>query len=853
MSQMIREHIYLAALLHDIGKFYQRADTGAVATSKFLSPNNKREEDFLPSYNGRYTHKHCLWTAQFIDDFKSVFKNLVSSNFDNLSDKDNLINLAARHHLPENELSDLGRIIKKADCLSSGMDRSNTESFKDTQDEENWDSFKNKRMVSILETVRFNNQPQREIKYHTPVDNVKLNKDFFPKNNFAQAPDYEKLWNGFITEMKFIQSDTYRAYAETFLNLLYKYAVTVPSSTINFPDVSLYDHLKTTAALAVCLYDVKENPDSLNSENQFLLIGADVSGIQKYIYSITSKYAAKNLKGRSFYLRILTDSIVRYILKELKLFQANVVYNSGGGFYIIAPNTKTVRDNLAKAVKKIESQLFATHDTSLYVAIDKVELSDKDLMSPQNLSAVWTKLFNKRDKKKNSKFADLISANYDKFFNPAEKVALEQDAISGDEIKGQSFELDDEKENDPKRKRISSLSDLQIQMGKKLKECDELVVSEEELTYWNNIKEVFKIQPIDLGLYYYLLSQKALEAAKEKLRASADKVSVITLNGNNLNCDFVKPIQGFNNIYGLEFYGGNQTDNSRFEKLITADYNDSDSFKRLGVLRMDVDNLGTIFQEGLEHPTLSRYSALSRSFDYFFCGYLNKIQQDISPDNSFIIYSGGDDLFIVADWKHAIQTAKQIRNDFKEFACQNSDFTISGGISIIDPRYPIMKAASDSSNEESNAKKHIFGEGKFEKNSISFMNFPINWDEEFPVIEELKDTLCKTDLPSSFRQKVLQFWSMADNVFINYKKEGISVNHKIHPKTLNIYWLLAYDLERFKERNNQHGFNDLIDNCINECCHQNGKLNGTTIKTQYHPLELWAFACRWAELELRSK
>lgn len=33
----VREHIYLAALLHDIGKFYQRADSGSVATSEMLS------------------------------------------------------------------------------------------------------------------------------------------------------------------------------------------------------------------------------------------------------------------------------------------------------------------------------------------------------------------------------------------------------------------------------------------------------------------------------------------------------------------------------------------------------------------------------------------------------------------------------------------------------------------------------------------------------------------------------------------------------------------------------------------------------------------------------------------------
>lgn len=52
-----------------------------------------------------------------------------------------------------------------------------------------------------------------------------------------------------------------------------------------------------------------------------MLIGADLSGIQSYIYQVVSKYAGKNLKGRSFYLRILSDSIVRFLLKELGCFR----------------------------------------------------------------------------------------------------------------------------------------------------------------------------------------------------------------------------------------------------------------------------------------------------------------------------------------------------------------------------------------------------------------------------------------------------------------------------------------------------------------------------------------------------
>lgn len=67
-NKNFREHIYLAALLHDIGKFYQRADTGGVSTSKFLKDFCKEESSFCPQYEGRYSHKHVLWTAQFIDD-----------------------------------------------------------------------------------------------------------------------------------------------------------------------------------------------------------------------------------------------------------------------------------------------------------------------------------------------------------------------------------------------------------------------------------------------------------------------------------------------------------------------------------------------------------------------------------------------------------------------------------------------------------------------------------------------------------------------------------------------------------------------------------------------------------------
>lgn len=55
------------------------------------------------------------------------------------------------------------------------------------------------------------------------------------------------------------------------------------------------------------------------------------------------------LRGRSFYLDIALENIVDELLEELHLSRANLIYCSGGHFYILADNTKETQDT-AKAV-----------------------------------------------------------------------------------------------------------------------------------------------------------------------------------------------------------------------------------------------------------------------------------------------------------------------------------------------------------------------------------------------------------------------------------------------------------------------------------------------------------------------
>src|SRR5690606_40758745 len=96
-----REIIYLAALLHDIGKFWQKADPDGVGKSKILSSDVKEMESTLcPVYRHRYSHKHVLWTAQFFKENNSLFSQIVQIEKSKIS-VDALMGIAAAHHKPD--------------------------------------------------------------------------------------------------------------------------------------------------------------------------------------------------------------------------------------------------------------------------------------------------------------------------------------------------------------------------------------------------------------------------------------------------------------------------------------------------------------------------------------------------------------------------------------------------------------------------------------------------------------------------------------------------------------------------------------------------------------------------------
>lgn len=693
-------------------------------------------------------------------------------------------------------------------------------------------SIENRALLSIFNTV---GKGTKEL-YTIPSGELVLSKKSFAtkdKCQYNHQPALEKL----KSEIVKLEGMSPKAYGETLLTLLYKYTSQIPTGIAELDDVSLYDYIKTTAAIALSLHDADNEV-----ENPFLLLGADFSGIQQYIYTIVPKRAAKSLKGRSFYLRLLSDTIVRYLLKKSGLYQANIIYNSGGCFYLLLPNSKESRAVIAEAIKTIEKALFREIGVSLYVAIDYVELSRNALLGAKeySLPTVWKKLFLERDKKKSHKFSALISDNYELFFDTNNKIEVaKKDSITGEDfLPGERATIENSD-----NLILRPITSLQIKIGEKLRSTDTIVITEDVAIETN--KKHISAEPLGLGFtYYFIDSKQELPQLYSQINSLGERATIVTLNNTNAVSEIFGIYNSVSNILKIEYYGGNEV----YIKTKTyEEMSEGENLNRMGVLRMDVDNLGTIFQSGIpvEKASMARYATLSRSFDYFFSGYLNTLWYNSSPEMTQIIYSGGDDLFIIGRWDAAIEIAEKIRNDFREYTCQNSSFSLSGGVAIVPAKFPIMAAAEESASEESRAKEHVCG--SYTKDSISFMSTPLNWDKEYKYVKLLKEQILNVlqskEMPKSFIQKILQHNANAD-----------IKNHTI--RNIKTYWMIAYDMKRMAERlgkNADNRLTSLVENFKKDCC--NGTyptLNDIIVETEYHPLELWAVAARWAELEDRT-
>lgn len=673
--------VTLAALLHDIGKPYQRA----VKSDKSTLCD---EAKGLEVGRGESSYAHAKWTSDFINRNSEILKNLLSSMTIGEFDA-----IASCHHNPSStKIYEV--IVSEADRASAGMDRDSYNKKKDDSEAQSEKyTYYSRPLDSIFSQILMKETESSNAKKYRlssevlfPQDDVKLTNS-----------DYKTLCDTFTKEFKEIDNMNLYRFVDSCASLFTKIFQSVPSSTMEkIADIPLSDHAITTAAIASSMARAYEEMESSFNvkDMKFLWLSGDFGGIQKFIFSLhgeSTKNLAKLLRGRSFFVNMLNVLTARYITDECGVPSLNALFSAGGKFQILLPDTPEIRKTLNRVKKEVTEWIYKEYFGLIKVYID--EGVSFDLDDFQLLDDAF---------KKNVSDKSMIS------INEAKKRPF-VDELQNSEIWVNEAGFNETKERGKLCKICGREAGGSDDIGK---HCNRFI------KYGGN-----------------LVKSELLIITKDNKKRSffGDFDLVITKE------DDVEQIKKAHAIYCINSHSYTNTNfphlsyaaytpKDYMEKEATFDVlaNEAKGLSALAVLKADVDNLGFIFSKGLgSQNSVSRRRTLSRLLDEFFTRFIPSFLKEKYP-LVYTLFAGGDDLCLIGPWSEMISLASDIQEKFNLYIADNKNISISAGIELFHTGSPVYRAVGNAELQLEQSKN----EGR---NAITIFNRTMKWGKEYEV------------------------------------------------------------------------------------------------------------------------
>lgn len=550
------------------------------------------------------------------------------------------------------------------------------------------------KLINQLEKGYFTSDEQELFALRSIFSNIQLSEwdqsisPFYlhPIFNFVDLnlPVEESVINKVVFENVAIDFSKYslKTESEQLLNILQKYGGFLP--IFNQPDCTmpLFEYVKIASALA-----------AKDPIGDFRLVIGDLSGIQNFIYTISSEKALKVLRARSFYLELLMKALAYEICDDLGLTSANIFYAGGGNFLLLLPEQDDLDDRLEEYYKAINMHFLNQFQGNLHIPfatmkLTKAELKDKASYIIQNK---WNILFEKvLAKAKNKKFQPYVKSI-------TNKKLIDDNLGKPIDVPGHKCLLcHADKDN----------SDLGS--DRQCKFCEKLNEVGERLHKGKQEFEVPQLKPI--STQSFLNEPNWPFSSNEK---NAKRIFSINSISDNKN-----PLLLFCNYVTLKKDGKTADFEDLASKAIGA--------RRIATLSMDVDNMSSVFRNGFQTEDPRQFlvlaPTLSRLMDYFFkIGLTNICKRPTfhllndngnlkkqRPRNVSVIYSGGDDLLLAGAWNDVAEVAIEIQEKFHQFVCYNPDFGISGGMYVSNYNFPFYVAVNKAKQAEKNVAKRNF-------------------------------------------------------------------------------------------------------------------------------------------------
>lgn len=744
---------------------------------------------------------------------------------------------------------------------------------------------------------------------------------------------------------------------ESFAALLARYGSSVAGS-LDLPGISAYEQFRAVAALVATLPPGDET---------LLLVEGDLSGIQEMLYTITAKGAAKNLRGRSLYLQLLSDALARAILHALALPGVCLVYSAGGGFRLLARAGDAPA--LAEARRELNQRLLRLHGGELALALAWAPVAAADLTGAAFAQAAGA-LAELVDEQKARAFADLVTvepgpvagvvgSGSDHFCEichvelPDTRFLRasggEADALRCDQCDGFGERVGNVRPGESRGRRglarlaADAARDLDAQLPTYLAVTVAPLPALPDPSAWYG-HPAWETALAALGVSYHftgrprpgpgvtiyrlnasdclpedpspecaysfrflaLSTPRVTEegAALERLRAflgSASGARSEEEPGEATAIAGPTPEEQATGETREELQPG------AIRTLTLMARWDSTGIERYGVLRMDIDDLGRLFHRRMERPGLLHSAALSAALTRFFEGWLNVICTEVAEDWQgaiarvtddagwqqrmrgrlklepgaelpargklpYVIYAGGDDLFVVGPWDVLPALAARIRRDLCSYVLRGyveraaplaeAPVTLSAGIVAESALYPLYQAADQAGEALRAAKRRTVrqaargpAEWATVKDAITLLGVTVSWDE-LAQAERLAHTLARLidvgvlaeerDEPNRAPHALIQLLA---GVARSYADAG---GEAAEERLAYGRWmpLLAYGLRRMADR--APAYNPELRRQILGLAGEALDLTRVAGAAQWHTMRFLGLPVRWAQLLIRT-
>ncbi|MGD0277355.1 MAG: type III-A CRISPR-associated protein Cas10/Csm1 [Syntrophales bacterium] len=707
--------LVLSAILHDVGKFAQRANR----------PFSKEmESTYLTSYKGVQGHWHTLYSDYFIEKDLPMPEELDR-------DRGRIARIASAHHRPnENDLLEM--CVTIADRLSSGAERIN---YHDTEGDTD---FREARLLSIFEEIELKKHRFEAPGnwYHSLTPLEAASSVIFPvKAAKAGVPgEYEALFDNFLEAVKKLDASLpFTFYLDSLISIMERYTWCIPSSSYEtLPDISLFDHAVTTASIAQGLYlfhnEKKTVPRWTDGEEKFLLLGGDLSGIQSYIFGIShnsGRGVSKIFRARSFYLHALVRSVLISIQRRFGLMPVCRILDAGGKFILLLPRIPSIEEQLPIIEGEIQNWF-----RRKYKGLLTLNLTWETLLTQSDF--MMTKFQSKLDQVNET--IDTAKLTKLKRSIGQSGPVIDEDY---DELEGGNCAICNVNRIDlESMKKYKEFYDMEMAICRDcFQQIDDIGTDLPRMIFhvyghagrvelFDGIKISLTDRPPDVRKDVFLVEtfRDGLGFARTRLARRIPRLMSEELQDERWYRLFDEESEGT----------PLQEDQPKTFGMIALKSkkvleNELVGRSLLGFLKADVDNLGFIFGLGLRaRLSLARFSFLSRMVNLFFSDYLVALLEKDYPD-VYIVFAGGDDVFLIGPWHQTLQFALHLRMEFSRFCAENSDLSLSAGVLVARPRYPIRMAAK-LVEEYLKAAKGFKANGR-EKDAVTVLEEVITWDE----------------------------------------------------------------------------------------------------------------------------